>query len=160
MQKIKEIYKKAEDYVKDLFKDKQKAMFALVVVVAILAGFFTYQLAFKAEVNKEEFLTIMDEGIAYLDETSDIKAKYLNQEISKDEFNNRAAVIEDRIRIINDKLHNSDFDEIRIDKETIQITGEALEGLIAVIFQTEDLSNIEDEIIALKVILQDMKDAA
>jgi hypothetical protein len=137
----------------------RKAAAIACIAIGILAlGFAGYRM-FRGNVSSSEFGSLMASGQSYLKEAQSLKGESLAGTISDEDFNKRGGEIELAVADINKTLHSGKFaDTIEIDQHTIESVGDALEGLVAVIFNEKDQKNLNDEVLALSIIMQDMED--
>ncbi len=142
----------------DNIADKWKYIYYGSVAVVILASLIILN-ALGPNLTLTKLDNASEDGITYLKQAHDLREQYAANKISKDEFNRQGGEIENKVRKINDLLHAEKIaSEIEIDKSILENTGDALEGLVAVLFNTENLYNLNDEVLALSIILEDIKD--
>jgi len=142
--------------------DKNKNQILIAIGLVLTLVFVSWYLVFeRSSIGIIEFREIMNEGISSLDESKNLKEKLLLTQISEADFQEKSKLLQDKVNKINSRLHESKFKkEIKIEETTIESAGDALVGIVSLVFEGNDLKNTEDEILALRIILEDMKAVA
>lgn len=158
MNKIKYIYNDGLSYVKNLLNKKRTTIALLIVMIFIVASYLGYKIIFSPSVTTYKLTNALDQGILYLEESKTLRGEFLESKISSNDFAKRSNEIQTEVTKINATIHELNLeDDIEIEKEVILTTGDALQGLVSVIFTSEDLKNLSDEILSLNIILNEIK---
>ncbi len=159
MQKIKEIYKKTVSYIKNLnFTQVNKKYIGLVGLILVLAivGYQIFNI--QSQTDKSELVSTLDEAIEQIKAAKENKDQYTQKKIYEADYNAREAEIEIKAEEIAQKLHSMKLEEnIKVDKATMESIGDSLQILLYVMHNSTDLKNLNDEILALSIIIEEVK---
>jgi len=159
MQKIKEIYNKGVEYIKNLnFSSLSKKSIGIGVVVLVLAfaGFQFFSTQYKTD--KNELSTILDDAIAQIKAAKENKDQYIEKKIYEADYNAREAEIEIKAEEIAQKLHSIKLaEDVKVDKATLESIGDSLQILLYVMHNSTNLKDLNDEILALSIIIEEVK---
>ncbi len=151
-------YTEIVDNAKNFYDTKKNLAITIIIGIILLLGLISYLTTIGRKIDQGDFRDIMDSSITYINESKTLKEQSLAETISTDDFNKRKSEIQEEVKKINEKLHTSEFDpDVNIDKDTIKSAGNAIEGLVAVILESNSLDTLQDEILALSIILENMK---
>lgn len=157
MQKIKKIYNKSIHYLKNLSSMQKKyiGLSFVLIVLAVLAFQIFY---IQSKTDKNELSRDLDSAISYLNEAKKIKNQYINNEIDKTYYDKREGEIEIAVEEIVQRFQTMQFkDDVKIDRDSLISTGDALQVLIYVIYNSKDIKDLNDEILALSIIMEEIK---
>ncbi len=157
MQKIKDIYNKSIEYIKNLSSVHKKYIgLAVVVLILVLVGYLFFYTGSRTD--KNELSTILDSAIEQIEAAKENKDQYLDKKIYEADYNTRETEIEIKAEEIAMKLHSIELsDEVKIDKATLENIGDSLQILLYVIHNSTDLKDLNDEILALTIIIEEIK---
>ncbi len=159
MQKIKEIYKKTVSYIKNLnFTQVNKKYIGLVGLILVLAivGYQIFNI--QSQTDKSELVSTLDEAIEQIKAAKENKDQYTQKKIYEADYNAREAEIAIKAEEIAHKLHSMKLEEnIKVDKATMERIGDSLQILLYVMHNSTDLKNLNDEILALSIIIEEVK---
>lgn len=146
------------DKLRNFYETKKSLSLGLIIGLILLIGLIGYFTLGMAKMSRGEFTKVMDESMAYLQESKTLKEQSLQNQISLEAFNNRSEEIQNEVKKINEKLHNAELNDVGIDRNTVDSLGNAIEGLVTVVLNSSSLDDLQDEILALSVILENMKE--
>lgn len=160
MQKIKEIYKGTVEYLKNFnfgsINKKYIGTGALVLVVAVV-GIQLFSI--QSKTDKTELAIILDSAVEQLEAAKENKTQYIEKKIYQADYNKKEAEIEVRAEEIVEKLHLIKLrDEVKVQKETLEDIGNSLQLLLYVIHNSPSLKDINDEILAFSIIVEEIKE--
>lgn len=157
MQKIKEIYNNSIQYLKNL-SSIQKKYIGLALVLVVLLGVVFQIVSVRSKTDKTELATDIDSAIAYLKEAQEIKTKFIEKKMYQADYDKREKEIEIAVEEIVERFQTMKFkDDVKIDRNNLISTGGALQVLLYVMHNSNDLKNLNDEILALNIILEEIK---
>lgn len=158
MEKIKKIYRDDTLHLEDLLGDKKATIILLGILVILVVGFFLYLTVFSYTAENNKLIDNLNNGISYLDQSKAVREEFLEKKISEEDFKDRSSKIQDEITKINKNLHSLNLgNESKIPEETPSSIGEALQGLVAIILKSDDVKSLDDEILAINIIITDVK---
>ncbi len=157
MQKIKEIYNKGIEYIKNINSVQKKYLALAVALIIILA--IGFQIVYiKSQTTQSELAVLLDSGINYLNEAKKIKDQYVNKEIYEGDYNKREKEIEIAVEEIVKKLYEAKLgDDVKVDKKSLESIGDGLQIMLYVMRNSPNLKDINDEILALSILMEDIK---
>lgn len=157
MQKIKEIYNKGIEYIKNI-SSVQKKYIGMVAVLLVIVAIGFQIVSIKSQTTQSELAEILDSGINYLNEAKKIKDQYVNKEIYEGDYNKREAEIEIAVEEIVKKLYDAKLDDnVKVDKKSLENVGDGLQIMLFVMRNSPNLKDINDEILALSILMEDIK---
>lgn len=163
MEKLKQIYSDVFEFIKTLhgkikLSNTQKTTAGLIIILIILGLAFGIQTYRGNQTTKSELATIIDSGSNLLNESKNLKTQFLEKKISEQDYKTKRADLELKIEEVNKSLHEINLrGNVNVEKTTLESAGDALQVLSYLIFESKNLKDLNDEILALNIILEDIK---
>lgn len=136
----------------------KKIIVLTIITLAVVGLVMGYVQRSSNQTTSSELVPLLENSIAYLEKSRDLKKEFLEKKISEQDYNTRKTQLEIEIEELNIKLHSLKIRrDVGLDEEIIGNLGDALQITTYLIFQNKDLKNISDEIMAMTIIIDEIK---
>lgn len=139
-------------------KSYKKTIGLSIITLAIVALVIGYVQRLNNQTTGSELVPLLESGVSYLEKSRDLKKEFLEKKISEQDYNTRKMELQTKIEELNIKLHSLKVRrDVGIDDQVVGNIGDAVQITTHLIFQNKDLKNISDEIMAMTIIINEIK---
>lgn len=155
MQKIKEIYTNWVDKLSaNMTRKKMLKIMSFLVVLALVIAISANK---GGQTNKSELAVLLESGKSYIQQSQTLQSDYLAKKVDGAEYSTKVSEIEKQVEELNIKLHEIELSgNVNLDKENVGSTGDAIQILVYLIFHGDNFKNLNDEILALNIIIDEI----